>query len=83
MPIAVTEVTGKVTKEVFKANVVEGSGSDLPAIMGNQSMEKKKMQLLSFEKENSLWLSLDQVDIKSNGAQVQNFSRLCRLLLGT
>ena len=35
MPIAVTEATGNVTKEVFKANVVEGSGSDLPAIMGN------------------------------------------------
>ena len=40
-PIAVTEATGKVTKEVFKANVVEGSGSDLPAMMGNQSMEEK------------------------------------------
>ena len=41
MPIAVTSEDGRITKEVFKANVAEGSGVDIPAIMGNQSMEEK------------------------------------------
>ena len=41
MPIAVTSEDGRVTREIFKANIAEGSGADLPASMGNRSMEDK------------------------------------------
>jgi len=41
IPIAVQFAEQSTTKEVFQANVATGSGADLPAILGADSMQKK------------------------------------------
>ncbi len=46
MPIAVQFAEHPATKETFQANVAEGSGEYLPAIMGLNSMKQKDSVIL-------------------------------------
>ena len=52
LPIAVKFEDLDATKETFRANIAEGCGEDLPAILGSQSMEEKdSVLILRKEKE--------------------------------
>ena len=46
MPIAVKFEEQEATQETFKANIAQGSGQDLPAILGSQSMQDKDAVIL-------------------------------------
>ena len=46
IPIAMKFEDRKPTLDVFKANIAEGSGANLPAILGSESMQNKNSVLL-------------------------------------
>ena len=72
-PIAVKFKDQPATKETFQANIADGCGANLPAIIGSRSMTEKDSVLVLREGKQVTAFSQDLGDTRSNGRLIQSY----------